>query len=153
MQHFLLSSQCQTVFKHGSLQVQSWFVLHFSLLFWLISFTYTSHGTRKPQTYMFSCLITLLRCTNSPGKHVSVGQDLDGNQQQAGVAAVFRSPPRTAALFSWSFLLCTSFLGTISNSTQENQATTKVIESCHKISNMWTSHLLSPAENEHAASY
>lgn len=59
-------------------------VLHFlPPLIRLISFMYTTHGTKKTkttQTHMFSCLLILSRRTSPPGKHLSVVKDVVSTQ-------------------------------------------------------------------------
>lgn len=73
LQRFLLL----TVFQHGSLHIQSWFLqLFFSSFIRLISFTYDHTWYKNTQTHMFSCLLTLLT-THKPhqvNERLSVGR-------------------------------------------------------------------------------
>lgn len=101
------------------------------------------------QTHMFSCLLTLLRRTSSPGKTPLCGRLF--SIQQTGRTAERRGPPRTEKKTNKPRFLaptssCTLEVNQTDLKRKKNQATTKKkkVKSCHKIWNIWK---ITPANN------
>lgn len=143
------SSQRRTVFQHGSSHVESRFVQFYTFFFphlCLISFTYTTHGTKKNNnTESHDQLLTNTDETHKPARLKKKKNASLAPEQMGWLRSVAARQPDCNPAFS---LLPPLHLEV--NQTDEkikkNQAT-KMVKSCHKIWNICISRLLSPAND------